>query len=258
MRCIAALSSALLISLATPAAAQTEQIPPTWSPDVRPAARFASQRQGDVRFAVIDEAGKMHGRAASVSAPMASVFKVMLMVTYLRRASVRNRDLRAADRALLAPMIRRSDNATATRIRDLVGAQAINRLARDAGMRDFELHPTWGLSRSSPRDQAPFMFELDRYIPSRHEAYARRLLSSIVRSQRWGIPKAAPPGWDVFFKGGWGSGTGRVTHQVAFLEAGERRVAVAVFTENSPSHAYGTATVRGVAARLLRGLGSGA
>jgi hypothetical protein len=102
------------------------------------------------------------------------------------------------------------------------------------------------------------MFELERYIPSRHEAYARRLLASIVRSQRWGIPKAAPPGWEVFFKGGWGSGTGRVTHQVAFLEAGERRIAVAIFTENSPSHAYGTETVRGVAARLLRGLGSGA
>jgi beta-lactamase class A len=186
---------------------------------------------------------------------MASVFKVMLMVAYLRQANVRGRDLNGADRDLLAPMIRWSDNATATRIRNLVGAEAINRLARDADMRDFELHETWGLSRSSPRDQAPFMMDLERYIPSRHEAYARRLLSSIVRSQQWGIPDAAPPGWEVFFKGGWGSGTGRVTHQVAFLESGERRIALAIFTEHSPSHAYGTDTVRGVAARLLRGLG---
>ncbi len=200
----------------------------------------------------------MRGHAVSVGAPMASVFKVMLLVTYLRRASVRNRELRGADRALLAPMIRRSDNATATRIRNLVGAEAINRLARDADMRDFQLHSTWGLSRTSPRDQAPFMFELERYIPSRHEGYARRLLSSVVKGQRWGIPKAAPPGWDVYFKGGWGSGTGRVTHQVAFLESGERRIALAIFTENSPSHSYGTSTVRGVAARLLRGLGAGA
>ena len=254
-----ALASALLISLpATPVPAQTEQVPPPWSPDVRAAARYASQRQGEVRFAVIDEAGEMHGHAASVTAPLASVFKVMLMVTYLRQASVRDRELRGADRDLLAPMVRWSDNATATRIRDLVGAAAINRLARDAGMRDFQLHDTWGLSRGSPRDQAPFMFDLERYIPSRHEAYARRLLSSIVKSQRWGIPRAAPSGWHVFFKGGWGSGTGRVTHQVAFLESGERRIAVAIFSENSPSHAYGTETVRGVAARLLRGLGSGA
>jgi beta-lactamase class A len=258
VRWTAALASALLISLATPAPAQTEQIPAAWGPDVRAAVRFASQRQGDVRFAVVDEAGTMHGHALSVPAPMASVFKVMLMVTYLRQASVRNRDLRAADRDLLAPMIRWSDNATATRIRNLVGAEAINRLARDADMRDFQLHDTWGLSRSSPRDQAPFMFELERHIPKRHEGYARRLLSSVVRSQRWGIPKAAPSGWDVFVKGGWGSGTGRVTHQVAFLESGERRIAVAIFSENSPSHAYGTDTVRGVANRLLHGLGSGA
>jgi beta-lactamase class A len=122
-------------------------------------------------------------------------------------------------------------------------------------MRDFELHSTWGLSRTSARDQAPFMFELERYIPDRHEDFARRLLATIVKGQRWGIPKAAPREWTVYFKGGWGSGTGAVTHQVAFLESGERRIAVAILTTNSPSHGYGTETVRGVASRLLSGLG---
>ncbi len=224
-------------------------------PDVSAAVRYTGHRQGEVSFAVVDEDGRLHGHAISATAPMASVFKVMLMVTYLRREPVRNRDLNGTDRDLLAPMIRWSDNATATRIRDIVGAGAINRLARDAGMRDFQLHPTWGLSRTSARDQAPFMFELERYIPGRHEDYARRLLSTIVKGQRWGIPKAAPDGWEVFFKGGWGSGTGAVTHQVAFLESGERRIAVAIFTESSPSHSYGTTTVRGVATRLLRGVG---
>ena len=257
MRCAATVLCVLLLP-APPASARVEQALPTWRPDIRPAVRYADQRAGDVRFAIVDEGGRMRGHAISVASPMASVFKVMLLVTYLRRASVRNRDLRGADRALLAPMIRRSDNATATRIRNLVGAEAINRLARDAEMRDFHLHSTWGLSRTSPRDHAPFMFELERYIPSRHEGYARRLLSSVVKGQRWGIPKAAPPGWDVYFKGGWGSGTGRVTHQVAFLESGERRIALAIFSENSPSHVYGTTTVRGVAARLLQRLGAGA
>ena len=247
-----------VLLLPSPVAAQVEQPAASWEPDIRAAVRYADQRAGDIRFAVIDEGGTLRGRAVSVTAPMASVFKVMLMVAYLRRDSVRDRDLREADRRLLAPMIRRSDNATATRIRDLVGAEAINRLARDAGMRDFQLHSTWGLSRTSPRDQAPFLYELERYIPSRHEAYARRLLSSIVKGQRWGIPKAAPAGWKVYFKGGWGSGTGRVTHQVAFLESGERRIALAIFTENSPSHSYGTTSVQEVAARLLRGLGGGA
>jgi beta-lactamase class A len=241
----------LLLSLVAPATGLAEEV---WSPDVAAAAEYARHRSGVVAFAVVDEDGTIRGKRLAATAPMASVFKVMLMVTYLRRPSVRHRDLRAEDRRLLGPMIRWSDNATATRIRDIVGGPALHRLARDAGMRDFRLHPTWGLSRTSPRDQARLMFSLEDFIPDRHDDTARRLLSSIVRSQRWGIPRAAPAGWDVYFKGGWGSGTGRVTHQVAFLEQGDRRIAVAILTEFSPSHGYGTRTVRGVAARLFRGL----
>jgi beta-lactamase class A len=189
------------------------------------------------------------------TAPMASVLKVMFMVAYLRMDGVRGRDLRAEDRSLLGPMIRRSDNTAASRVRDIVGQARIQKLARDAGMRDFAyVHSPWGLSRTSSRDQVSFMFELERYIPDRHEAYARRLLRTIVAGQRWGIPKSAPDGWTVYFKGGWGSGTGWVTHQVAFLERGDRRIALAILIQDSPGHAYGIETLRGITARLLRGL----
>lgn len=82
----------------------------------------------------------------------------------------------------------------------------------------------------------------------------RRLLATIVPSQRWGIPEVAPDSWKVFFKGGWGSGRGLVAHQVAFLESGERRIAVAILTTSSPNHEYATTTVREVARRLLKGL----
>ena len=249
---VALLVGALLCSWQVPAVGGSDDR--RWRPDVAAAARYADARRGEVRFAVVDDAGALHGHAEAVTAPMASVFKVMLLVGYLRQPSVRDRALREADRELLSPMIRWSDNTAASRIRSLLGAAAINRLAKTVGMRDFRLEDPWGLSRSSPRDQAPFMFELERYIPDRHEDYARKLLASIVKGQRWGIPKAAPPGWDVYFKGGWGSGTGAVTHQVAFLESGDQRIALAIFTEHSPSHAYGTQTVRGVAARLLRDL----
>ena len=165
-----------------------------WEPPIANAATYAESRRGEVAFAIIDENGRVRGHAVANPAPAASVFKVMLLATYLRRPSVRRRELRAQDRALLGPMIRWSDNATASRIRDIVGHAPIRRLARDAGMRDFRLHPTWGLSQTSPRDQVTFMFELEEHIPSRHEAYARRLLRSIVPSQRWGIPPAVPDG----------------------------------------------------------------
>ena len=64
-----------------------------------------------------------------------------------------------------------------------------------------------------------------------------------------------PRGWALYFKGGWGAGTGAVDHQVALLRRGHRRLSLAILTVGSPSHAYGTETLEGVARRLLRGLG---
>ena len=60
----------------------------------------------------------------------------MLLVAYLDRRSVRNRPLSADDRSLLAPMIRRSDNA-ADRVLGIVGPGGLRALARRAGMRRF-------------------------------------------------------------------------------------------------------------------------
>jgi hypothetical protein len=121
-------------------------------------------------------------------------------------------------------------------------------------MRAFTSAPIWGLSRIDAADQTLFFLHIERYIPRRHRATALRLLSSIVPSQRWGIAQVRPAGWALYFKGGWGSGTGAVDHQVALLRRGKRRLSVAILTTNSPSHDYGKQTLRGVAARLLGGL----
>ena len=72
-----------------------------------------------------------------------------------------------------------------------------------------------------------------------------RLLGSVVRSQRWGIARVRPPGWALYFKGGWGSGSGAVDHQVALLRRGGRRLAVAIMTTSSPSHEYAQGDARG-------------
>jgi hypothetical protein len=121
-------------------------------------------------------------------------------------------------------------------------------------MRRFALRSPWGLSRITAREQARFWLHLDRRVPARHRQYALRLLGGIVPSQRWGIGRVAPRGWSLHFKGGWGSGTGRVEHQVALLTRGADRVSLAVLSTAQGSHAYGKATLRGMAARLLHGL----
>lgn len=216
------------------------------------ANRYIKHRAGAISYGVVGPNGFYHGRHGGRTVPMASTFKVMLLVSLLRKRA--DHPLSRRDRRLLAPMIRRSDNVAATEVRDMVGARRIRRLARVAGMRDFHYNPIWGLSRSSPRDQVRFMYHLQRYVPGRHRAFARYLLSHVIRSQRWGIGRVAPPGWKLFLKGGWGSGTGLVDHQVALLKRGHRRISLAIFTQFDPDHAYGKRTLLGVASRLLRGL----
>jgi Beta-lactamase enzyme family len=239
------------LALATPAAADA---PPNWRPHTSAARAWAAQRQGDVSFAVRTErhAWSWRGKTAYRSA---SIVKAMLLVAYLRRADVRGRALRAGERALLDPMIRRSDNRAGSAVQARVGLAALSALARRAGMRRFVPHPVWGGSTVTADDQARLFLRIDRLVPRRHRGYAVGLLRGIVPGQRWGIPAALPHGWAIAFKGGWGKGvTRQVDHQAALLTNGPLRVSIAVLSADNPSDAYGAATLHGVAARLLRGL----
>jgi hypothetical protein len=240
--------AAVLVLSGSPAAEAS-----TWKERKAAAVRYLEDRAGVESFALVDERGGIHGFRRARRVPMASLLKAMALVGYLRLPSVRARDLRDADRRLLGPMIRRSDNATAGTVLRAVGARRLYRLAERADMQTFRFAwPIWGLSTTTAQDQARFFFRIDELVPGRHRAYALRLLAQIVRSQRWGIPRARPPGWTIHFKGGWGSGTGLVTHQSALLRDGGRRLALSILTRWNPSHRYGTRTIRGVAARLLR------
>lgn len=238
---------------AAPAAAEV-----SWRPgasDIRDAITYANSRAGNGSFALVDTEGNTHRHHMKTTVPAASVLKVMFMAAYLRHPSVRDRDLNDNDRALLRPMITRSDNTSASRIADFVGPRAMNRLANRADMRDFDYTRPWGLTRTSARDQARFMFRLKRYIPNRHEGYAMHLLTQIVDSQRWGIGTVRTTGWKKHFKGGWGSGSGAVDHQVVRLQRRSgARIGIAVMTTGSPSHDYAKQTLRGVFRRLLRDL----
>jgi beta-lactamase class A len=225
---------------------------PEWAERVEDARQFAASRRGDVGFAVVDEHGELHGHNAAGHFESASVVKVMLMVAYLREA--RNRGLDDHDRNLLAPMIKRSANAPASEIFLQVGAGALHKLARDAGMKGFTTGPTWGASHIAPGSQARFFHEIERYIPKRHVDYALHLMANVVSRQRWGIPPAVPQGWRIHFKGGWApEAAGWKINQVALLTNGDRRLSVAVLTRGNPSKGYGHATIRGVAERLLGG-----
>lgn len=220
-----------------------------WHPALRAARAYASRRTGFTSFA-LRTPRRLYGYRDTETTMSASVVKAMLMVAYLNHRSVRGRRLRGAQRGLVGPMIRRSDNGAATRVRNFVGNGALVRLARRVGMREFAPGLSWGATRISARDQAELFLRIDRFVVRRHRRFAMRLLGSIVAHQRWGIAQVRPRGWALYFKGGWVPGT---ENQVALLRRGQRRVAVAVFTAGQ-SAAYGRSTEREVARRLLRGL----
>jgi hypothetical protein len=244
----------LFLASAPGAGAAGEREDAPWRPAIHEAAEYAKSRRGTIAFSVRTP-GRRWGWHSRQSFPSASVLKPMLMLAYLDRPVVRDRRLTRTDKTLLRPMITRSDNAAASRILGIVGTGGLKRVARRARMTRFTpVTPIWGNSRITAEDQSRFFLRIDALLPRRHRGYGMRLLESIAPSQRWGIARVPLPGWKLYFKGGWGSGTGLVDHQVALLTRGEERIALAIMTRNDGSHAYGKETLRGVAKRLVRGL----
>lgn len=225
-----------------------------WKPGVKAAKRYA-ERRGSISFAIRDLDDDGHVFRSSKRMMMASTFKTLVLVAYLRRNSVEDRNLTPAEKGLLSPMIRVSDNNATTQLRNTVGSAAINRLAKKAGMSTFSQNVRWGLSKVSAGDQARFASQIEELLPKRHKRYALRLLGSIVSSQRWGVGKERPTGWDLFFKGGWGT-TFWLNHQVGFLKRNGCRVPFAIMTRGNPSPGYGMKTLRGIADRLFKKLGT--
>ncbi|MEA2215794.1 MAG: hypothetical protein QOK19_1355 [Solirubrobacteraceae bacterium] len=262
----ALLATLLVLAGATPAAAGAARgadcvvpgshrpLASLWRPHLRAAGAYARGRRGDIAFAV-RYAGFFAGYRPDHREWSASVLKAMLLVSYLDRPNVAKRPLSARERALLTPMITRSDDAAANTVDTIVGSAGLRATAARAGMGSFApVEPIWGESQITARDQTRFFLHIDSYVAPRHRAYAMRLLASVVPSQRWGVGRLAPRGWRLYFKGGWGSGTGLIDNQVALLERGCARVSIAVLSMHDGSHAYGKQTLRGIFARLLAGL----
>jgi Beta-lactamase enzyme family len=252
----AGLTGGLLIAVVIAAAPAAPASPAAragvWHPHIRAAKAYARSRAGLVAFAVRTPT-RSWGFRSQVVIPSASVIKALLLVTYLNRPSVRHRRLGRGDTGILSPMIRVSDNGAASAVRNRVGNAAIMAMARRAGMPKFVVAPAWGLSHIDAADESRLFLHLPELVPARHRAYALRLLASVVSFQRWGFGQARPPGWHLYFKGGWG--VRGVNSQVALLRRGRLRVAVAILTRYDGGQAHGEATLRGLARRLLAGLG---
>jgi Beta-lactamase enzyme family len=232
---------------------RNKSIDQLYRPDMRAAIAYARTRGGDIAFAVRSDHAFYAYRPDHIEWS-ASMVKSMMMVAYLDEPGVADRALDGRDGSLLWPMITESDNDAADEVYDIIGPGALYALAARVGMQSFSTQSIWGETHVTARGLTKFFLHLDSYVVKRHQGYAMAALSKIVPYERWGVGEVAPRGWKLYFKGGWGSGTGLIDSQVALLRRGCSRVSAAVLTMHDPSHAYGKATLRGLFARLLHGI----
>ena len=216
------------------------------------AAHYLAERAGVTAFAVVDDEGKLAGLDLHRRFHSASVVKSMLLVAYLRMLAAEHRPLDAQSQSLLYPMIHSSDNGAASAVLAAVGEEALDRVARDAHMGDYESGgATWGFTEVSAADLARFFYHQDELIPRQFDGYARWLLSGIEAGESWGIPAVARPEFQVFFKGGWLPEVEGLVNQAGRLERPGITFAMCVLTTHDPSMFYGEQTIEGVTARLL-------
>lgn len=214
--------------------------------------KYARERGGLVSFAVIDSRGRLRGHEMDRLYSAASVVKAMVLAAELRRLADEGAPIDEGTDSLLSAMIRYSDNEAADSVYARVGDEGMHAVAERAGMTGFTIAGHWGNAQVTAGDMARFFGDLESMFPRRYVDYAQRLLASVVPSQRWGIPVAAGDDWATRFKGGWLPDHALV-HQAAELRerGGPRQLAIAILTDEQPSHAYGVETLEGVAARLL-------
>ncbi|MHB8690651.1 MAG: serine hydrolase [Solirubrobacteraceae bacterium] len=216
------------------------------------AAAFLQTRAGINSFAIVDTRGREYGLNMHNTFPSASVGKSMLLAAYLRDLAGQHGTLGPISENLLSPMIVYSDNNAAEAVWNVVGNAAVQRIADLAGMKDFVLGANWANEDISAGDMARYFYKLPSLIPRQFRSYALGLLAGVTPSESWGIPAAARPRWQVYFKGGWRlTGEGQLVSQIAWLTQGRRRIAIAVLTNADPSMWYGEQTIQGVTARLL-------
>ena len=209
-----------------------ERLNALWKPDMRAAIDYARTPARGHRICGPDRPSllRLPPRARRVVGERREGDAARRVPRY--RPSVAHRPLNGYDGSLLPrPMIEFSDNNAASTVVGIVGDSGLWALAHRVGMKHFGTDPVWGKTRITADDQTKFLYNIDRYVVARHRAFAMHLLASVTPSQRWGIGEIPPAHWNLYFKGGWGSGTGLLDHQVVLLTRGcTRRTSLAVLS----------------------------
>ena len=230
--------------------------------DSRIRAQLAS-RTSSVSVAVYDRrTGATYAYRGDTAYDTASIVKVQVLATLLRRATVRHQPLSPAERDLASRMIRTSDNAATTQLWNAVGgANAVGAVDRALGM----THTVpgsggyWGLTRTTATDQIVLLRQIaygSRLLSSSDRAYMRSLMGSVVPAQRWGVSGGVPAGVTVELKNGW---LPRRTHgwrinSIGHVTGQGRDYVIAILSQDNATMSGGVRTAEDVSGVVWRTL----
>jgi beta-lactamase class A len=185
----------------------------------------------------------------------ASVFKVMVMAGTLLDAQSDGRPLTSWERSQLVPMITESANAPVRALwRHFGGSPWFRDQTRIFGLEDTiavgDGEGVWGRTTTSAEDQVDLLRQvlLGEWGPlrSQYRAEAWDLMTSVVRSQTWGVTEGVPAGWTVAQKNGF---AGHIANSVGFVQAprSDEGYVIAVLSNGWSDWTRGAAVVEEIA-----------
>ncbi|MEO8749929.1 MAG: hypothetical protein ABI384_05975, partial [Allobranchiibius sp.] len=140
------------------------------------------------------------GRRGSALNVTASIVKVQIMATVMRKAQEANRGLTAWEISQLVPMIRYSDNTAATNLWNYVGrGPGVARVDALMGLKSTVMDPggAWGLTVTNTPDQVVLVDHFSRANPvltTPMRSYGLSLMHAVTSSQRGVSPPVPRPG----------------------------------------------------------------
>jgi beta-lactamase class A len=227
-------------------------------------ASYLSSRSGSVTVAAQTRGGEVFvytkGESTNVTA---SIVKVQVMATVMRRAQEAGRGLSAWEKSKIVPMIHTSDNAATTALWDYVGrGPEVLRVDRLMGLSSTRMSSTgsWGLTVTTAADNVTLMNHFayaNPVLSDSNRAYGMALMDDITPSQDWGV-SSGPPAGTVQLKNGWLPRTdGWHVNSIGFSSSGPTPYSIAVLTHSTTaSMDTQVATIQGVSRIVWRHAGS--
>lgn len=205
------------------------------------AASLVEQHGGQIGVSVLlPESGDSYSLGDTQAFPMASLAKVVILLTALHIRERLQLPITDSTMSLMTSMITESDNDSADDLWDAIGDGPVAQNYVDSiGVQGITMSrtPSWGDSTATPRGVATLLGKLvdGQILDASDRALALRLLASVAPDQAWGATAAFPKDATVGVKNGWmpDDDGGWYIHSAAVDESDPSHPIVVVMTGGS-------------------------